>query len=310
MLFSVLLWATKLALISLFKVKIFYFYGRTSYPRIAVEMKKDTPSKELLAQKAAKRFLPYIQKYYRAKYYGLDHVPKTPFLAVGNHLGVYFMPESFLWIGKYQLLQDKPPMKVLVHQVMHRMLQSVRFPEDEFGIIEAKPSAALKALKEGYAVTVYPGGDKDNTRSFRNRNKIDFFDHTGYIKLAIQAGVPILPVVGIGGGETLFVLSSGQRFAKRNRVMRKMKVNSWPIYWSFPFGLHVGHGPNISVPLPSQMTMVVLPPYALDHYSIEDAKDPVLVENINQDILRLMQTEMDKYTKGRIPVLGQMSRRR
>ena len=75
-------------------------------------MKNKVDVKELyLAKKSAKVLKPLLEKYYRAKFIGIENIPDTPFLGIGNHLGVYFMPESFLWLTKYYSLKNKPPMK-------------------------------------------------------------------------------------------------------------------------------------------------------------------------------------------------------
>ena len=46
-------------------------------------------------------------------------------------------------------------------------------------------------------------------RSFSEQHKIDFFNHLGYVNMAIRAQVPILPIVGCGG-EAVFVINSGK----------------------------------------------------------------------------------------------------
>jgi len=132
------------------------------------------PKRLILAEKTAKLMLPLIQKYHRAKFIGMENIPDQSFLGVGNHLGVYFMPESFLWIGKYHTLKGKPPMKVLVHHLFHNVAKFFRLPEAEFGIVDANPKYAISELKKGNALTVYPGGDQDNTKSFLTEIKFSF----------------------------------------------------------------------------------------------------------------------------------------
>lgn len=267
------------------------------------------PQKKLhqpLARKLSHVLLPVIQKYFRAKYKGLDNIPDTPFIGVGNHLGVYFIPESYLWLGKYHTLKGKPPMTVLVHKAFHQLTSVFNFTEKDFGIIKANPTFALESLEAGNAITVYPGGDRENTKPFSERNRIDFYDHTGYIKLALRSGCPILPIVGIGGGETLFVLSSGEQLAKRSQLARMFKIHTWPLYWSFPFGFKFGHFNVFQVPLPSQITISILPPISVENYLPTDADNPHVVKMLNEKVVRLMQEEMNRLAKGRIPVIGKL----
>lgn len=268
-----------------------------------------TPPKKLkqpLARKLSHFLLPTIEKYFRAKYKGLENIPDRPFIGVGNHLGVYFIPESYLWLGKYHTLKGKPPMTVLVHKAFHQLTSVFNFTENDFGIIKANPKNAIESLKAGNALTVYPGGDRENTKPFSERNKIDFYDHTGYIKLALRSGCPILPIVGIGGGETLFVLSSGEQLVKRNQLAKLFKIHTWPIYWSFPFGFKFGHFKLFQVPLPSQITISVLPPVEVGEYLPHDADNPHIVKMLNDKVVSLMQEELDKLAKGRIPIIGKI----
>jgi 1-acyl-sn-glycerol-3-phosphate acyltransferase len=271
---------------------------------------EDTSSlKELkLAEKTAKRLLPVLEKYFRVKWKGLDNIPTTSFLGVGNHLGVHFMPESFLWVGKCHTLDHVPAMKVLVHRVLHDASTILKLPKKEFGILNASHKNAVEALSTGHAVTVYPGGDRENSKPFKDRHKIDFYEHTGYIKLALRAQVPILPVVGIGGGETAIVLSSGEKFAKKTGLTDLFKLHTWPIYWSFPGGWHIGHFPHLSLPLPAQITMSVLPPISTASYSPEDAEDPEILAKLNTEIVTLMQKELSRMAKGRIPIIGKLGK--
>jgi 1-acyl-sn-glycerol-3-phosphate acyltransferase len=63
---------------------------------------------------------------------------------------------------------------------------------------------AAKALAAGHLVLVFPGGDYDVYRPTRSANVIDFAGHKGYARTAIDAGVPIMPVVSIGGHSNAF----------------------------------------------------------------------------------------------------------
>lgn len=267
---------------------------------------KDTKDCFHWEKRTSRIFIPWLEKYYRLQFIGEENIPDKPFLAVGNHLGVYFMPEAFLWVGKYHLLPNKPPMKVLVHSVIHKISKILHFPDYNFGILDARPESAVNALKNGNAVTVYPGGDRDNTKSFCKRNKIDFFEHYGYIQTAIKAQVPIVPIVGVGGGETLFVLSSGEKIAQKIGLTKNFKIHSWPIYWSFPFGWHMGHFPYFSIPVPSQVIVSVLPPVSIEGISKDDIDNPIVLKQMSDKIQELMQQEMDRLTKGRIPVIGKI----
>ena len=262
-----------------------------------------------LVHKVARLYLPILERYHRAEFLGMENIPDGPFLGVGNHTGIHFMPESFLWLCKYHADAGHRPMYTLVHDFVYRMADKLGLPLHALGILDAEKGSAYEALQEGCAVTVYPAGDRDNAKPFWERNEIDFFGHTGYVTLALNAGVPIVPVVGVGGGESVFTLASGSRIAEWTGLKKYLKIHTWPIYWSFPFGWHVGHFPALGLPLPTQVTVSVLEPIATSGYGEDAANDPRIVAELNAKVLRAMQAEVDRLVKGRIPVIGRIGKK-
>ena len=71
-----------------------------------------------------------------------------------------------------------------------------------------------KALQAGAALLVYPGGDYEVHRPSWEGHRVDFGGRKGFIRLALEHDVPIVPVVSIGGQETALFLSRGERLAK------------------------------------------------------------------------------------------------
>ena len=262
-----------------------------------------------LVHKVARLYLPILERYHRAEFLGMENIPDGPFLGVGNHTGIHFMPESFLWLCKYHADAGHRPMYTLVHAFVYRMADKLGLPLHALGILDAEKGSAYEALQEGCAVTVYPAGDRDNAKPFWERNEIDFFGHTGYVTLALNAGVPIVPVVGVGGGESVFTLASGSRIAEWTGLKKYLKIHTWPIYWSFPFGWHVGHFPALGLPLPTQVTVSVLEPIATSGYGEDAANDPRIVAELNAKVLQAMQAEVDRLVKGRIPVIGRIGKK-
>ena len=98
-----------------------------------------------------------------------------------------------------------------------------------------------EALRSGGLVVVFPGGDYDVYRPTVSENVIDFGGRTGYVRTAIEAGVPIVPTVSIGGQENQLYLSRGTWLAKRlGPIARLARTKILPISFGFPFGLSAG----------------------------------------------------------------------
>ena len=89
------------------------------------------------------------------------------------------------------------------------------------------------------------------------RTSIDFDGRTGYVRTAIEAGVPIVPMVSIGGQETQLFLARGDSIARR-LGLKRLRVEILPISIGFPFGLSVFFPPNL--PLPAKIVTRVLEP--------------------------------------------------
>ena len=125
--------------------------------------------------------------YFRAEINGFENVPDEPVLFVGNHSGGANTPDTFVFTLAYHT----------------------------YFTVEGRPLVALAhVLREGANVLVYPGGDVEALRPWRQRNKIVFDGRKGFLRLAHGRGVKIVPVVAIGGQETFFVLNDGRKTAK------------------------------------------------------------------------------------------------
>ena len=133
-----------------------------------------------------------------------------------------------------------------------------------------------------------------------SENVIDFGGRTGYVKAALNAGVPIVPTVGIGGQETQLYLSRGTSLAKRlGPIARLARTKIVPISFGFPFGLSLVIPPNL--PLPAKIVMEVLT--AID--IIAEFGDDPDIDEVDAYVRDVMQAGLDKLAAHRrLPVLG------
>jgi len=64
-----------------------------------------------------------------------------------------------------------------------------------YGTVPASPKNMARALGRDAALLVYPGGDHETFRPSWESDEIDFAKRTGFVKLALEHRVPIVPVV-------------------------------------------------------------------------------------------------------------------
>lgn len=241
---------------------------------------------------------PLIKGYHRAEVRGLEGFPPGGALVVSNHSGGLFaMDVPVFATGFYEKFGYDRPVYTLSHDVIFTGPTADFFIKT--GFIRANHENADEALRSGGVVVVFPGGDYDVYRPTLTENKIDFDGRTGYVKAALNAGVPIVPAVGIGGQETQLYLSRGEWLAKTLRLDKLMRSKILPISFGFPFGLSAVL--PVNVPLPSKIVMQVLPPIDI---VAEFGEDPD-VDEVDGHVRHVMQRALDELAKERrLPVLG------
>lgn len=151
--------------------------------------------------------------YFRAEVHGLDNIPSSgPSLLVGNHSGGTYIADTFiLAIEFYAHFGPERRSHQLAHDIAARLPATGL---SRWGTVAASHETAQKAFDSGAPVLVYPGGDWETFRPSWHSDRIEFAGRKGFIKLALERGVPIVPVVAIGGQETALFATRGERAAK------------------------------------------------------------------------------------------------
>jgi 1-acyl-sn-glycerol-3-phosphate acyltransferase len=119
-----------------------------------------------------------------------------------------------------------------------------------------------RALHKRAALLVYPGGDHESYRPSWESSTIGFGGRSGFVELALEHQVPIVPVVAIGGQETALFLGRGRRVASALGLGERMRLKVLPVQIAPPWGLTVLDLPG-RIPLPAKITIQVLEPIDL-----------------------------------------------
>lgn len=224
--------------------------------------------------------------YFKPTLIGFENIPHGPCLLVGNHNCIaVFCPE--VWIFASEYFKTKSELSVLGHDLVLKLPIVSQLAKKFLYYIPNNHQSALYSLSKGKKILLYPGGAWESSRPTREKNIIDFKKRSGFITLAREAGVPIVPIVSTGAHSGIYIWRRGARIAKWLRLSKKLRLDTFPIGLSFPFLFHIG--PFFPfIPLPSKVILEVLPPLTIENEA------PQTDEELAQFIVDKMQLTMDK----------------
>ena len=240
---------------------------------------------------------PLLKRWFRAEVRGLETFPSGGALIVSNHSGLPFAWDTpVLWVDFFEKFGYDRRLYTLGHDILFR--GPAAGPLMRMGMLRASRDNAGKALRSGAAVMVFPGAAHDAARPTWEMTTIDFSGRTGYVTMAIEAGVPIVPTVSIGGQETQLYLTRGNWLAKGLGLKRLVRLEQMPISFGFPFGLSIG---TANLPLPSKIVTQVLPPIDI---TAQFGEHPDIAE-VDAHVRKVMQSAMDRLAaQRRFPIIG------
>jgi len=236
--------------------------------------------------------------YFKPEVRGFEHLPtQGPMLVVGNHSGGATPPDMpILMTAWWRERGIDEPVYGLFHSAFLG-IPGVGNVVAKAGALEAGWDGAQRALDAGASVVVYPGGDHECFRPSRDRDKIDFAGRTGFVRLALRTGVPIVPAVSCGAHDTVVVLSRGEWLVPFMPHLRLMRTKVAPIMLGFPWGISMGVP---TLPLPARVTVQLGP--VVDwrgHYGADAADDEALVRRLATEVTTTMQATLDQLAAER-----------
>ena len=240
--------------------------------------------------------------YFRADVRGLENIPaEGPVLIVGNHSGGNVTPDTLVFTLAFNTYFGvERRFYQLAHNLVMALPQSRIFNLRKYGTVAASRENANTALDSDAALLVYPGGDYEVHRPSWESGKIDWAGRKGWIRLALEKNVPVVPLVALGGQETALFLSRGERLARLLRLDKLFRLKVLPISIAIPWGLNIGDMLG-HWPLPAKLTLKALPAIELRK---EFGRNPD-VNEVYEHVLGRMQATLDSMEAERLlPVVG------
>jgi 1-acyl-sn-glycerol-3-phosphate acyltransferase len=253
------------------------------------------------------RMLPLMDlfaRYFDAEVEGCERVPPGPVLLVGNHSGGILTPDTTVFFSAwYRHFGLERPLVALAFDAAFGV-PVFRTLMRKIGEVPASRRNAARALDEGRAVLVYPGGDHEVFRPWRERNRIVFGGRKGFVELALEKRVPIVPVVSHGGHDSTIILTRGEWLGGLLGIER-IRTRSFPLALQIPWGLSPVGLP--SLPLPAKITVRVLPPMTWPSLPRAAAADREVVCRCYDEVTGRMQATLDELAaRHPFPVLDRL----
>lgn len=223
------------------------------------------------------------ENYFRVSAYNLESVPEGPVIFIANHGGQ--IPVDGMMIG-YSLLL-KAEKNRLVRAMVERWVPSLPFIGSFFlkiGQIVGDQKNCLQLLKNKQSVLVFPEGVKGSGKTIDKRYQLQDFA-SGFYRLAIEAKVPIVPIVIVGTEEAY------PSFLNFKALAKLLRAPYFPVTPSFPL-----LGPVGMIPLPTKISLKFLPMHVPTLSSeASDAEVQAEIETIQLS----MQKEINSGLKNR-----------
>jgi 1-acyl-sn-glycerol-3-phosphate acyltransferase len=232
---------------------------------------------------------PLMDYWFRMEVEGFEKLPEPPALLIGIHSGAPFVWDA--WTVGIQWWRRFGPDRPL-HGTAHDALMAAPGVGAYFrkmGVLPAAPDSIAGALAAGRDVALWPGGEIDSLRPWVKRDEAVLAGRTGFIRMAIQAGVPIVPIATVGGPDSMPVLLSGRRLARALQLDKVARLKMFPVAIQAPWGISPAMLPEI--PLPTKIRTAFQDPITFQ-VDPERAKDEDYVNRKYREVRRSIQHGM------------------
>lgn len=245
---------------------------------------------------------PLMDYWFRMEVEGWDQLPEPPALLIGIHSGGPFPWDAWtVGVQWWRHFGRTRPLHGTAHDaLMATPLVGAYFRE--MGCLPAAPDSITAALAAGRDVALWPGGERDSLRSWRKRDEAILAGRTGFLKLAIRSGVPIVPIATVGGPDAMPVIATGRSIAHALRLDKIARLKMFPIAIQAPWGLSPALLPE--VPFPTKIRTAFEEPIELDH-DPERAEDDDYIRDRYEAVQASIQAGMDRLARRRrLPLFG------
>jgi 1-acyl-sn-glycerol-3-phosphate acyltransferase len=215
----------------------------------------------------------FYHLWFRCEVEGIENVPaEGGALLVSNHAGA--LPPDGAMLAK--AIKEEHPRPRPLHLTVEHFFKgypgfSMLIPK--LGGVAAHPANVHRLLfDEEQLVLVFPEGAKGTEKLYKDRYRLRRFGRGGFVKAAMKARVPIVPIALVGAEEAMPIFAHLGALKKLTGLIYAPVA---PLFY-----------------LPAKFTIRFLEPIPTDGYDEGDWENRALVQTLAQDVRARIQEEL------------------
>ena len=227
----------------------------------------------------------YYRYWFRVETEGIENIPSQGgALLVSNHSGA-LPPDAPMVMEAIRNEHPSPRPLYMLGENWFRGFPGVGMFANKLGMVSAHRDNAQRLLRdEGRLAIVFPEGQKGSRKLFWQRYRLRRFGRGGFVRTAIRARVPIVPIAVVGAEEAMPI------FAHLRPLQRISGLIYFPLNHAFP---HFGLAAALMY-LPAKFKIRFLEPIEMSDYDPEVAEDAAAIQAIAEEIRARIQRQLEK----------------
>lgn len=185
----------------------------------------------------------FYHRYFDVKVYGASNVPpRGRAMLVGNHSGGWAL-DAIMVIASAFFDLDPPRLAQGMAEKFIQRLPFLAWFTSRIGQFTGLPENAVRLLEDDRLLMVFPEGARGTAKLYKDRDSLVGFG-TGFVRLALQTGTPIVPFAFVGGGEAIPTVANLYKLGRIFGVPY-VPVTPWGAAIPLPVTLQILYGAPI-----------------------------------------------------------------
>lgn len=189
------------------------------------------------ARKNLNYIYPLYKNYFKVRLFGKENVQDKQYMVISNHSGQIAI--DGLLIGTAFALEVSPAR--ILRPMVERFFTSLPFINkwaSECGSVLGDRENCMNLLERGESLLIFPEGVRGVAKSTKDYYKVQEFTR-GFYRMAIKAGIEILPLAVVGAEEVFPYVYQAKGVAKKFGLPAlPLSVNYFPL--PSPVDIYIG----------------------------------------------------------------------